>query len=128
MVDVYLTRICAPFAQPRRGGGGVEWSGDACIAPCRYIASRWLHNLLVLQQTVQAEDGTARSRRRECLWITGYVEEFFEEWDTVRHLAWKFAQDRRTLLDRELYQNHLLLLVPACKHATANFPRVLDPL
>jgi len=55
---------------------------------------------LVLQQTVQAEDGTARSRLRECIWITGYVEEFFEERDTVRHLAWKFAEDRRPLFDR----------------------------
>jgi hypothetical protein len=75
------------------------------------------------RHTVQAKHGTARSRLRECIWITGYVEEFFEERDTVRHLAWKFAEDRRALFDRELYQNHLLLLPPACKHAPANFKR-----
>ena len=23
------------LSKPRRGGGGVGWSGDACIAPCR---------------------------------------------------------------------------------------------
>ena len=80
------------------------------------------------RHTVQAKHGTARSRLRECIWITGYVEEFFEERDTVRHLAWKFAEDRGTLFDRELYQNYLLFLAPACKHATAIFPCVLDPL
>jgi hypothetical protein len=53
-----------------------------------------------LQHTVQAKHGTARSHLRECFWITRYVEEFFEEWDAVRHLAWKFAEDRRTLFDR----------------------------
>jgi hypothetical protein len=53
-----------------------------------------------LQHIVQAKHGTARSRLRECFWITRYVEEFFEEWDAVRHLAWKFAEDRRTLFDR----------------------------
>jgi hypothetical protein len=46
----------------------------------------------------------------------------------VRDLTWKFAEDRRTLFDRELYQHHLLFLPPACKHALANFACVLDPL
>src|SRR6266436_1884837 len=84
--------------------------------------------LLVLQQTVETEHRTARSCCRECFWITGYVEEFFEERDAVRDLTWKFAEDRGTLFDRELYQNYLLFLAPACKHATALFPCVLDPL
>src|SRR6266496_509534 len=51
-----------------------------------------------------------------------------EEPDTVGNLTWKFAEDRRTLFDRELYQNHLLFLPPACKNALANFPCVFDPL
>src|SRR6266481_10175292 len=30
-----LIPICEPFDKPRRGGGGVEWSGDAspCVSP-----------------------------------------------------------------------------------------------
>src|SRR6266567_270178 len=84
--------------------------------------------MCVSRQTVEAKDGTARSCRCECFWITGYVEEFFEERWAARDLTWKFAEDRRTLFDRQLYQHHLIFLPPACKHALANFPCVLDPL
>src|SRR6266496_1163630 len=84
--------------------------------------------MCVSRQTVKAKDGTTRSCRCECFWIAGDVEEFFEERDAVRDLTRKFTEDRRTFFDWEPYQNHLLFLAPACKHAMALFPCILDPV
>src|SRR5712691_5775856 len=47
--------------------------------------------MFALRQAIEAKDRTARSCRCKCFWVARDVEEFFEERDATRNLAWKFA-------------------------------------